>query len=176
MKPTIPITSTYQISTTSSKSSTTGPSPTPSTFFLVANETYPNELVGSYLKLIPDPEPFIPPSRDKALQFGNKNSTGAANFTLFDNGTLQANSESGPLYAGTPAGKSTGAWTFEFADPNELDELGLTAVACDIPNPYVLTCQAGELRAFNYATMTGYLFLQSLPILDDFTLLMPVPT
>ncbi len=66
-----PINSTHQTSTTSSTSSTTGPSPTPSTFYLIANETA-TEFVGSYVILIPDHEPFIPLSRDKALRFNTK--------------------------------------------------------------------------------------------------------
>ena len=174
---TTPINSTHQASTTSSTSSTTGPSSTPSTFYLIANETA-TEFVGLYVILIPDPEPFIPSSQDTALRFNNKNSTGAANFSLFDNGTLQANSDSGPLYASTPAGESVGDWTLEFADPNELDKLGLAAIACEFtglfPNLF-LQCQAGELREFYYATVGGYLTIGTLggPL---FTLLKTVPT
>ncbi len=75
-----------------------GPTSVPSTFYLVGNITE-TEFVGSYMKLVPDPIPNNPLSADKALRFNYKNSTGAANFTLNDDGTLQCNSESGPLYA-----------------------------------------------------------------------------
>ncbi len=56
----------------------------------------------------------------------------------------------------TPAGRLAGVYTLEFADPNELDKLGLAAVACEFGGLFLL-CQAEELRELYYDTVEGYL-------------------
>ena len=166
-KPSIKVNS----STTSTTSSTPGPTSVPPTFYLVGNET-DNQFIGSYLKLVPDPENLIPQSGDKALRFNYKNSTGAANFTLNDDGTLQCNSESGPLYASIPSGQ-VGDFPLEFQDPNELDNFGLVAVTCEVYFS-ILDCQVGEIRIFYYDTFYGVLLLGTLG--ESFTLLKVVST
>lgn len=88
-KSTISSSSTHHTSSSSTRSSTVPPSSTPSTFYLVAEDTGSTAFDGSYFKLIPDPFPVITISGDDAIQFGEKNSDGAASFTLNADGTLR---------------------------------------------------------------------------------------
>lgn len=144
INPTSPTTSNHQTSPTSTNSSTPAPTSIPKTFYLVTNILIP----GLYLKLIPNPFPANPLHSDKALQFNYRNSTGAANFTLNDDGTLQCNSESGPLYASIPGGQF-GDFILEFEHPSELDRWGLVAVNCAIYNS-LLDCRLGSEKVFYY--------------------------
>ena len=147
-KTTATTSSTHHISSSSTKSSTATPTPVPSTFYLVAADTGQTEFDGSYFKIIPDPFPAITLSGDKALQFGGKNSVGAANFSLNADGTLQCNSASGPLYASVSNGHPY-TQTLEFEAPADLGEWGLVAVTCQIAKG-VLTCQWGPLVEFYF--------------------------
>ena len=147
-KSTVKTSSTHRPSSSSTKSSTGTPTSTPSIFYLVAADTGQTEFDGSYFKLIPDPDPTITLSGDDVLQFGNKNSDGAANFTLNADGTLQCNSGSGPLYACVSNGHPY-TQSLEFEDPDDLDEWGLVAVTCAIADR-VLTCQWGPLVVFYF--------------------------
>ncbi len=147
-KSTVKTSSTHRPSSSSTKSSTRTPTSTPSVFYLVAADTGQTEFDGSYFKLIPDPDPTITLSGDDVLQFGNKTSHGAANFTLNADGTLQCNSGSGPLYACVSNGHPY-TQSLEFEDSEDLDEWGLVAVTCAIANR-VLTCQWGPLVVFYF--------------------------
>ena len=167
MKPTLKSNSTHQISPTSTKSSTTAPTSIPQTFYLVADVEDP----GTYFKLVPNPNPANPLNRDKALQLGYKNSTGAANFTLNDDGTLQCNSDSGPLYASLPGGELGGS-TWEFEEPSELDRWGLVALPCSMGGAN-LDCQLGALRV-PYLEDDGILGMGQVGM--SFVLLLVVPT
>ena len=168
MKPTLKSNSTHQISPTSTKSSTTAPTSIPQTFYLVTDADDP----GTYFKLVPNPYPANPLNSDKALQLGYKNSTGAANFTLNDDGTLQCNSESGPLYASLPGGELGGS-TWEFEEPSELDRWGLVALPCSMGGAN-LDCQLGPLRV-PYLGDDGILGMGQVGI-PLFVLLLVVPT
>ena len=125
---------------------------------------------------------MFPLSGDKALQFSNKNSTGAANFTLNDDGTLQCNSESGPLYASISE-TYPGVQTLEFEDPNELETWGLVAVTCEIALASLI-CSLGTLLEFYYNTpnvvdgmhIGGTLAIGPLKDENTFTLIQVVPT
>lgn len=116
---TVKTSSTHRPSSSSTKSSTGTPTSTPSIFYLVAADTGQTEFDGSYFKLIPYPDPTITLSGDDVLQFGNKNSDGAANSTLNADGTLQCNSGSGPLYACVSNGHPY-TQSLEFEDPADL--------------------------------------------------------
>ena len=168
MKPTLKSNSTYQISPTLTTSSTTlRPTSLPQTFYLVADVLYP----GTYFKLVPNPYPNNPLYSDNLLQLGYKNSTGAANFTLKEDGTLQCNSESGPLYASLPSGK-VGDFPWEFQDPSELDESGLGALTCSFGGGWI-SCQLVPLQV-PFVTDDGILSMGSRGV--QFVLLIPVPT
>ena len=181
-QPTVSINSTYHISTATTQSSAVAPTSIPPAFYLVTTETYQNDLVGSYFKIIPDPDPINPLSGDQALQFNNKNSTGAANFTLNDDGTLQCNSDSGPLYASVSK-DFPHMQTLKFEEPNELEKWGLVAVTCEIALASLI-CQWGPLVEFFYGPpnvvdgmhIGGMLEIEPLKDSGTFTLIQVVPT
>ena len=166
-KPPLKSNSTHPTSPTSTESSTKAPTSTPQTFYLVADAEDP----GTYFKLVPNPYPADPLNSDKALQLGYLNSTGAANFTLNDDGTLQCNSESGPLYASLPGGEVSDL-TWEFEDPSELNRWGLVALTCSMGGKN-LDCRLGVLRV-PYVGDDGILGMGQVGI--SFVLLVVVPT
>ena len=168
IKPTLKSNSTHQTSPFSTKSSSTTPTSIPQTFYIVTDVDDP----GAYFKLVPNPYPANPLNSDKALQAGYKNSTGAANFTLNDDGTLQCNSDSGPLYASLPGYEVTDL-TWEFEDPSELDRWGLVALTCSIGDANLL-CQLGGLRV-PYLGDDGILGMGAVGV-PLFVLLLVVPT
>ena len=125
---------------------------------------------------------MFPLSGDQALQFSNQNSTGAAYFTLNDDGTLQCNSEFGPLYASVSKSYPY-VQTLEFEDPNELETWGLVAVTCEIALASLI-CSSGALVEYYYGPPTvidgmhlgGVLQIGALKNEDTFTLVSIVPT
>ena len=167
-KPTLTSNSTHHISPTSTESSTIAPTSIPQTFYLVGlrDIRYPV----TYFKLVDNPYPANPLHSDKALQFGFNNSMGAANFTLNDDGTLQCNSDSGPLYASLPASKIDEYWEFE--DPSELVRWGLDALTCSIEDLSLL-CRLGMLR-IPFVDGDGFLEMGAPGV--QFVLLQVVPT
>ena len=106
---------------------------------------------GYYFKLVPNPYPSDTLNGDQAIGLDPhyQNSTGAANFSLnADDGTLQCNSDSGPLYASVPAGRA-GNFILEFEHPSELERWGLVAVNCSGSFTF-LDCRVGGEEVFYY--------------------------
>lgn len=145
-KTTVTTSSTHHTLSTSTKSSTAAPTSTPSTYYLVAADTGQTAFDGTYFKLILDPFPSITFSGDKILQIGGKTPAGAANFTLNADGTLQCNTDSGPIVASVYGGHPL-TMSFAFEPSAEFDETGNVACTCQTAKK-ILTCQCNSLNTF----------------------------
>ena len=150
--------------TKSTKTSSASSTPTLSNFYLVAEDTGRSAYDGVYLHYHPDTE--IPGYPYMDLNPANKNTVGAATFTLLANSTLNYNGASGPQYASVAAGHpQLQSVTFQYY--NESDQFGgFDSLACKIAAGAV-TCSDADTGANTFCFCGSEGGTQALNIYDE---------